>query len=179
MNIGICGKMASGKTYLAEFLQNAYDFKRMSLAAEVKNVAYHLFKMPKDQKDRRLLQQIGMKMREIKGSVWIDFLVEEAEGFYNDIVVDDVRFLNEVKTLKDAGWFLVKLDVADELQVERLKATYPDDWETHVSNRNDSSESEVDTIPDEYFNLIITAENTKTPKILIEQMIRPYMPAPP
>ena len=80
-----------------------------------------------------------MKMREIKGSVWIDFLVEEAEGFYNDIVVDDVRFLNEVKTLKDAGWFLVKLDVADELQVERLKATYPDDWETHVSNRTDSS----------------------------------------
>ena len=57
MKIAICGKMASGKTTVAQSLDG---FKVLSLAGEVKRVGRELFGM-KD-KDRPLLQQIGMKM---------------------------------------------------------------------------------------------------------------------
>ena len=58
MKIGICGKMASGKTTLARgFEEEGYQI--MSLADEVKRVGRELFGMTV--KDRPLLQKIGMK----------------------------------------------------------------------------------------------------------------------
>ena len=66
MKIAICGKMASGKKplWLIGFVEHQ-DYKKISLAAKVKSIGKDLFGMV--HKDRRLLQQIGMKMREIRG----------------------------------------------------------------------------------------------------------------
>ena len=78
MKIAICGKMASGKTTLADWFVDNHDFLKISLAAKVKEIGVNLFGMK--QKDRRLLQQIGMKMREIKEDVWIDYLINLQVG---------------------------------------------------------------------------------------------------
>jgi len=159
INIAICGKMASGKTTLANYLLKEEQYEVMSLAGQVKRLGRDLFGMKN--KDRVLLQKIGMKMREIKPSVWIDYLVNQAsevnQSMYN-VVVDDVRFINEAKRFKNEGWLLIKMDIKEDLQIERLKNTYPTDWEMHVANRTDMSELEVDQIPDDWFDLIIAAE---------------------
>ena len=162
MKIGICGKMASGKTTLAEELSHLedYGFTIISMAGEVKRVGRELFGMIK--KDRPLLQQIGMKMREIRESVWLDAVINEAKH-HPDAVCDDVRFINEAKNLKDAGWLLVKLEIDDDLQKSRLKTTYGDDWEVHWNNRSDPSEAEVDKIPLDWFDLVIPAANDGSP----------------
>ena len=162
MKIGICGKMASGKTTLAEELSHLedYGFTIISMAGEVKRVGRELFGMTK--KDRPLLQQIGMKMREIRESVWLDAVINEAKH-HPDAVCDDVRFVNEAKNLKDAGWLLVKLEIDDELQKSRLQSTYGDDWEVHWNNRTDPSEAEVDKIPLDWFDLVIPAANDGSP----------------
>jgi len=159
MKIAICGKMASGKTTMAEQL-SVYGFRCLSLAGEVKRVGRELFGMK--EKNRPLLQQIGMKMREIRESVWLDALIHESAQ-YELVVCDDVRFINEAHALKENGWLLIKLDISDDLQKERLQNTYPDDWEIHWNNRSDPSEAEVDKIPLEWFDDIIEAKNDTSP----------------
>ena len=159
-NIAISGRMASGKTTLAHYLRDELGYESLSLAGAVKRLGRDLFGMV--EKDRPLLQQIGMKMREIKPSVWIDYLVSQANSVNESqyfVAVDDVRFVNEAKRFKSEGWVLVKMDIGEELQIERLKNTYPDNWEMHVANRDDISELEVEKIPLEWFDLIITAES--------------------
>ncbi len=170
MKIGICGKMASGKTTIAEALSHLedYDFTIISMAGEVKRVGRELFGMTK--KDRPLLQQIGMKMREIRESVWLDAVINEAKH-HPDAVCDDVRFINEAKTLKDEGWLLVKLEIDEDLQKSRLKSTYGEDWEVHWNNRSDPSEAEVDKIPLDWFDLIIPAANDGSPVETLKSML--------
>ena len=170
MKIAICGKMASGKSTMAEYL-SLEGFRIVSMASEVKRVGRELFGMT--EKDRPLLQQIGMKMREIRQSVWLDALIREADT-YELAVCDDVRFINEAQTLKENGWFLIKLDIDEELQKSRLRDTYGDDWEIHWDNRADPSEEEVDKIPLEWFDLIIPAINGGSGHDLIGPYIKSH-----
>ncbi len=160
MKIGICGKMASGKTTMASHLEQGLNFEIISMAGEVKRVGRELFGMTK--KDRPLLQQIGMKMREIRESVWLDAVIQQAKK-YDFVVCDDVRFINEAKNLKEDGWLLVKLDIAEDLQKSRLQNTYGDDWEVHWNNRTDPSEAEVDKIPLDWFDVVIQASDDDSP----------------
>lgn len=157
MKIGIAGRMASGKTTLANQLQIHFESQglkvsRPSLAAKVKSIGKDLFGMV--HKDRHLLQQIGMKMREIRPNVWIDYvnrsIDEDMEnGLYDVAILDDVRFVNEAGNLFDEDWMIIRLNISDELQMARLQRTY-DDWEVHWDNRSDASEQEVHLInPDE------------------------------
>jgi dephospho-CoA kinase len=157
MKIAICGKMASGKTTIADHL-SLDGFVVVSMAGEVKRVGRELFGMKIGEKNRPLLQQIGMKMREIRESVWLDCLIREANE-HELVVCDDVRFVNEAHTLKEHGWILIKLVISDDLQKQRLQDTYGDDWKVHWYNRSDASETEVDTIPLEIFDLVIPAAN--------------------
>tara|TARA_B100001939_G_scaffold330636_1_gene327952 strand:- start:1012 stop:1572 length:561 start_codon:yes stop_codon:yes gene_type:complete len=167
--IAICGKMASGKTYLAQKMTDERGFQRFSLAGAVKQLGTDYFGMVK--KDRPLLQKIGMKMREIRPNVWIDYVVrdigvheQECQAVFGTtkgmgVVVDDVRFLNEAKAFKEAGFTLVRLHIEDDLQIERLRNTYGDDADIHIANRHDSSEKEMDEMDDSLFDVVLTAAN--------------------
>ena len=130
--------MASGKTTMASHLEQGLNFEIISMAGEVKRVGRELFGMTK--KDRPLLQQIGMKMREIRESVWLDAVIQQEDG-----------------------WLLVKLDIAEDLQKSRLQNTYGDDWEVHWNNRTDPSEAEVDKIPLDWFDVVIQASDDESP----------------
>ena len=144
MKIGICGKMASGKTTLANALCDGLHFKRFSLAQSVKDFADFLFDIPEGYKDRKAYQKVGDGGRKkLYGDIWIDVLKGKVnESNEEFVVVDDIRYLNEV---------------------EKLKETYPNDWETHAESRNHPSEAEIDLMNDEDFDLIIPAENTIKP----------------
>jgi hypothetical protein len=62
--IALLGKMASGKTHYALQLQEANPkMHRLAFADPIKELAHDLFGMGKEYKDRKLLQQIGSKMR--------------------------------------------------------------------------------------------------------------------
>ena len=167
MKIGICGKMASGKTTVAEHL-SLDGFVVVSMASEVKRVGRELFGM--NEKNRPLLQQIGMKMREIRESVWLDALIRQAEE-HEFAVCDDVRFLNEALTLKENGWTLIRLVISDDLQKQRLQDTYGDDWKIHWNNRTDASEAEVDMIPLDLFDMVIPAANDSSVQKAVTQFL--------
>ena len=172
MKVAICGKMASGKTTIADLVAAETEFTKYSLGSKVKEVAYNIFGMNPEFKDRHLLQQIGMKMRDVYPHVWIEaVMLQVMRDEATNAVVDDVRFVNEAKKFKEDGWTLIKLDIPENLQISRLKNTYPDNWEDHVLHREDPSETEVDEIPIEWFDLIVNVEDG----ILNWQLIRDYL----
>ena len=159
VKIAFCGKMASGKTTMAdelcEVLENASKY---SFAAGVKDFGRFLFDIPEGVKDRAKFQKVGDGARRFIGEdVWVNALftkVRNDESIRNHIL-DDCRYANEVEKLKADGWYVVLLDINDELRVKRLKATYPKDWQKHIDARSHPSELDVDKIDKNLFDLII------------------------
>jgi hypothetical protein len=158
MKIGICGQMCSGKTSIANYIiskDNSYYIT--SFAKKLKEIAETLFNMK--EKNRDLLINIGTKMREINPDVWVNYTINEIKKDDCDkIIIDDIRFLNEFQRLKENNWTLIKLIISEDLQLERLKKTYPFTWEIHLKNVEDESKN-INNIPNELFDLVIEINN--------------------
>jgi dephospho-CoA kinase len=177
MKVAICGKMASGKTTIAEVLCSELGFHKFSLAGGVKDLANYLFDIPEGHKDRVAYQKVGDGARKtLYQNIWIDVLKGKVrESGQEFVVVDDVRYVNEAENLRRDGWFIIKLEIAEDLQIERLMETYPDDWEIHADARNHASELEVDLIPDSVIDLKVVAKNSIEPNEYVLEVIRDYI----
>jgi dephospho-CoA kinase len=106
MRVAFVGQAGSGKSTLANYLETEYDCICLSFASPLKEIAQRYFGMTS--KDRTLLQQIGTKMREIDPKVWINLLLKRANNF-NNVVVDDCRFINEAFALREKGFTVIKI----------------------------------------------------------------------
>lgn len=146
MKIAICGKMCSGKTTLAKklMLDNPLLVHK-SIASKVKAIAIELYGMKEEptKKDRWLLQQIGTRLREIDPDVWINAIVNSPD---EHVVVDDLRYENEARVLKEHGWVIIRLDVTPEEQRARIIRTYPDTYEKHLELLTHESEMQLDNL---------------------------------
>tara|TARA_R100000742_G_C4248162_1_gene66796 strand:+ start:239 stop:856 length:618 start_codon:yes stop_codon:yes gene_type:complete len=193
LKIAVSGKMAAGKTTLTNIIQQHHEMQQphddtffedifsystqLSLATPVKEVAKDYFFMRENHKDRPLLQKIGQQFRDIRPSVWIDLLIAEAEketedfaqrGIAGCLVCDDVRFPNELDALREDGWFLIRLEVDDEIRKKRIQDTYPHDYEVHWANRNEISETALDDY-DGNWDLVLTNPKYADLKSIVEK----------
>lgn len=121
--ICLSGKAHSGKSTAREHLigrlseqYKDYKFVHHSFAAKLKEIAYDLFGWdgvkdlyPEEDRGRKLLINIGTHMRDIRASVWVDFVVEKIKNdilignAHNKIyIIDDLRFSNELAILKNS-----------------------------------------------------------------------------
>jgi len=157
LKIAISGKMGSGKTTLANELMHQFNTgyngqsSMASLGGAVKKVAYNYFLMPPNVKDRSLLQQIGQQFRNIKETVWVDLMLNDVQGLKDSTsielcICDDVRFQNELETLRADGWLTIRLTVDEPEQKRRLESAYADEWTTHWEHRNEISETDLDNV---------------------------------
>lgn len=145
IKIGIIGKMGSGKSTLANKIIEYFRFKgitvhKHSFAEGVYKIARELFGMT--HKNRLLLQSIGSKMREIDDEVWVKDLLKKS---HKNIIVDDVRYKNEIKSLKKNGFILIKLDIPTDIQIQRLSLIYNGDPTEFIHH---SSENFIDLVED-------------------------------
>jgi dephospho-CoA kinase len=140
MRIAFTGNLCSGKSYLAKILMKKYNLELYSFAGKIKEIATDLFQMA--QKDRLLLQNIADKMKEIDPDIWIKYLLNDI-GDKDNIIIDDLRFENEVNYLKEHGFTIIRLNVPDDIQMERIKNTYPTTYEEHIKGMSHNSESEI------------------------------------
>ena len=140
MKIAVTGKMCSGKTTLCNYLCELEPrFKIFSFGKKVKQVASDLFQMDPMVKDRTLLTSIGQKMREIDQDVWINYVIKQCKDV-EYCLVDDLRYQNEYEALVKNGFKIIQLNISDELQEERIKQVYPDNYKDHLKNRDHASE---------------------------------------
>ena len=146
MKIAICGKMTSGKTTIAKLLEIDYDFKIFSFANGVKKIANEIFDMKN--KDRILLQNIAEKLKEIDEDIWIKYSLKNMKNHKN-IVIDDLRFPNELKYLKNLGFIIIRINISEEEQTRRLIKKYKN-YNKHLEGKNHCSESYIDELDVDY-----------------------------
>lgn len=156
MRLAITGNLCSGKSYLAKILVKKYNLELFSFAGKIKEIANDLF--DSKFKDRLLLQNIADKMKEIDPDVWIKYVIKSIEDKDN-IIIDDLRFPNELKYLKENGFIIIRLNVDEETRIQRIKNTYPDKYSEHIKGMNHNSEKnianlkvdiDIDFIPNDY-----------------------------
>lgn len=136
MLIGFSGKKGSGKSYFADYLVNNKLFIKLSFASPLKEITKILFNLSdEDVKDpikkelinpkfnaspRELMQWLGTDiMREefnkkfnYSGSIWIDSVKDKVKTLLEDnkdVVIDDVRFQNEVDMIHSLGGIVINL----------------------------------------------------------------------
>lgn len=163
MIVCISGKRRTGKSTLAELLRSKYGFFPISLAAPLKALCMQQFGLSSEQVDgnakehptvysqgdkwltaRDILIQTGQFYRSIQPNFWIDKLMAITDRLEANYVIPDVRFINELKTFKTLGAYLVRLERDEEFTGKNI---------------DDSSETELDTYPD--WHLHVKAEFNK------------------
>ena len=159
MNIAISGPMCSGKTTIANLICNLNtDYKIYSFGGKIKALAKELFDM--SSKDRSLLINIANKMKEINKDVWINYLHKQCLK-ENNCIIDDLRFENELESLKNNpnnSWHFIVIQIPTEIRIKRIKELYPKNYEDHIKNMDDISEKGLIDFPKER-TLYINYEN--------------------
>lgn len=166
MKIGLIGKMCSGKTHVAKNLARRCALKKFAFADKLKEITNDLFLI--NTKDRKLLQEVGHAMRVIDPYVWINYLLYKIKD-ENRIIIDDIRYPNELEALRDNGFTIIKLNVSKTTQKERLMHTYPNTYQLHLDRLNHESEMHIDTMEADY---IINSDKNVIENIL--KAVDPY-----
>lgn len=159
VKIAISGKMCSGKSTLTKKIIEYFEkkeniqFTKYSFASGVYKIARELFGMTT--KNRDLLTSIGYNMRLIDKNIWIkDTLNSIKKNRHNFVIIDDLRFKNELNHIK-TEFFLIRLNISKEEQLNRLKKTYPNTYQNHLNNLTNISETDLDNINLNVFNINI------------------------
>ena len=139
MKIAIIGKMCSGKTTIANMIIDMNpNYKRYSFGQKVKDIAVDLFDMKG--KDRSLLVKIGGYMRDINPDVWVDYLMKQIVDV-EYCIIDDIRYQNEVDACIKNDFTFIKLSIPKDIQIERIKRVYPNNYIDHIENIDHNSET--------------------------------------
>jgi hypothetical protein len=133
---------------LSQWIENDSNFQIKKFAYKLKQLCAILIDCkPEDFEDddfkkvhRKLLQDVGMKMRELDENIWINALFSEYSAInpenrsYNGTVLDyidceypnwiitDLRFLNEAKSIKDRGGIIVRV-IRDDIKHDHKSET--------------------------------------------------------
>ncbi|MCW3994909.1 MAG: hypothetical protein NWE98_02015 [Candidatus Bathyarchaeota archaeon] len=114
MRIAFTGKAGSGKSTLASlFVEIGYI--KISFAAPLKYLAEQILLHSINKlnaKDREFLQKLGTLARENDEEIWIKHFDKKLESFSHNtnVVVDDLRYLNEAKYLRSKGFVIIKVE---------------------------------------------------------------------
>lgn len=119
--IAVLGKCGAGKDTFSDYLVNKHNFEKIYFAEPLYEICEKYFGMKS--KNRELLQDVGGAMRGVNPKVFVNILenkIKELEKDY-DIVVSDVRQLNEFQMLEDNGFTFVFIDTNLNNRVQRIE----------------------------------------------------------
>ncbi len=150
-NIYFVGKAGSGKTSACNFIIQKYGFYAVKFAAPMYDLANRYIDMKR--KDRNLLQILGTDVGRmlVNKDIWTNrllediYMIDETRKRLNmsqiSYVLDDCRFSNEHKNLKNQGWIGIFLDTLDDVRIKRLSGR---DGNVDIELLNHKSETEID-----------------------------------
>ena len=120
MRVALIGKMRSGKSTIAELLEENLGYTRLSFGTRLKQFAHEVFDVEEGVKPRKLYQDFGQHCRQIDPDVWVKW-VERDMGDNRLVVIDDLRQPNEYEWAKKNGFLLFHVKCSDEVRLMRMK----------------------------------------------------------
>lgn len=144
--IGILGEIRAGKDTFTNLLIQELDGKAVTMAFSEgihKVIREYMPDLYEKGKPREALQEIGQTFRKYNSSVWIDKLFNSHKYKFADknglnIIVTDVRQLNEVERLKEEGFILIKVIADRGIRLERARQAgdlFTEDMFEHETER--------------------------------------------
>jgi hypothetical protein len=139
MIVGVCGFIGSGKDTIADYLVNFHEFRRDSFANSLKDAVSAVFGWDRTMLEGRtkearewreqvdpwwaerlsmptltprwVLQYWGTEVcrRGFHDDIWIASLENKLRTTKDNVVISDVRFPNEVESIKKAGGIVVRV----------------------------------------------------------------------
>lgn len=164
VKIALCGKMRSGKDTVANFLCENHGFKGFRFSEGIWDTIRLLFPhiYARQEKPRKLLQDIGQKLREVAPDVWVNYTFNKIEEVgANRVVVTDLRQPNEYHALKEQGFFIVRVSAEDGIRLNRI-LTENDNFD--IQDLYHETERHVDG-----FNVDFEIQNKGTIEELLQQ----------
>jgi dephospho-CoA kinase len=145
LKILLCGKAGAGKDTVANRLCTNHGFYRMAFGDEVKATAKRLFpeQFREGRKPRKLLQDVGSKMREISEDCWINYVMRQITGRGGNIVITDCRYRNELETAVVHGFMPVLVYTPERDRYSRLSMR---DGEVDAATFAHKSETDLDSL---------------------------------
>lgn len=156
--IAFAGCMASGKSFSAKVLKKKWNAKThiLSLSTRIKNLVFGdaMF----DHRDG--YQMVGTVGRQIDPECWVNMLSKDIKAFDKDdnIIVDDIRYENELIALRSMGFKIIYMDTSWDERLKRIATRYKDNapafndfvrWFTH------ESEVQLKNLPESIFDKVI------------------------
>lgn len=159
MIIGIGGKMCSGKTLVTKYLYNnlfIHNCAVYNFADKLKYLTSDLFGIL--EKDRSLLQNVGIKMREIDKDVWVNYVFRQFDpdvikSLDEHYVIGDVRFKNEVDAVHANKGITIYIDRPFESRMLTYKSLYG------VMPTNEQLEHESELISSDIFTYTVNNDS--------------------
>ena len=122
LKLGLVGKGQSGKSFVATELRDKHGFDKMSLQDPAKSIARRLWVYGKGQRvswERRY--RIYDAMYKIDSDVWVRYLLNRIPKTPRNIVVDDIRYVNELQMLRESGFIIIRVTRPEDGRKRHIK----------------------------------------------------------
>jgi len=161
--VGLSGKQRVGKDTVASYLQLKYNFIRLANADYLKHVSKKVgWDGKKDSRGRRLLQQLGVIVRDYDKNFWVgrvaqqvNELKEKDEGVH--IVVTDIRFVNEADLIRSLGGRTIRIERDTGIEDAHISETELDAYKFDDVIANNGSYDQLYTFVDDLFSRVLLA----------------------
>lgn len=123
VKIALTGKMRSGKDSVADILEGR-GLKRYKFSQgiwDTLDMLWGIEDSPFQEKPRKMLQDVGQKLREIDENVWVNYVLEGAMWCEN-VVITDLRQPNEYKRLREEGYIIIRVSAPESIRKQRANA---------------------------------------------------------
>jgi len=113
MRIAFVGKRAAMKTFCAHYLYKHKGFKRMQLDDGVTSIIRNMYTYRLHKRvtwERRV--EMYDALYKLDPNIHIDYLLSKLSITTRDVVVPDVRYINEVEKLVAAGFVIVRVNTS-------------------------------------------------------------------
>lgn len=197
--IGLSGKARSGKDTLAGYLKDSLnrkynrDFKSFAFAEVLKHMCQKEFDLDDDQlwgdqkeipdkrykkrngdghwTAREIMQEVGAFYRTIDHDFWVKKLNEDIT-YHEDVMVTDVRYINEADFIKKSNGFLIKVvrNVNNEIHGQNHESEINLDGYKHFDLNIDNSgpKKVLEQIADDVADIFISSEKLTKQGLVIK-----------